>query len=42
MTASSGHAQSILRGHSMWPSQNRCFFSLVRKEGPAPAGAEGK
>jgi len=39
MTASSGHAQSILRGHSMWPSQNRCFFSLARKEGPAAGEA---
>jgi hypothetical protein len=42
MTASSGHARSILRGHSMWPSQNRCFFSHKGKEGPAPAGAKLK
>ena len=28
-----------LRGHSMWPSQNRCFFSLARKEGPAAGEA---
>jgi hypothetical protein len=39
MTASSGHARSILRGHSMWPSQNRWFFSHKGKERPAAGEA---